>query len=152
MGTRRAHRDTGRAGVSRGDLAPPPRHGARWCPVGSRHLARLCHSSERSCLSRGKELTRPGRGSLRSPASQPFTGEESRERALQALLAGAVENSQDEGPGMGAGGGPLPVSSTHHEAPCFASENPSTSGQHGTSASLSEKRSLLSGAQWIQRH
>ena len=123
-GTRRAHRDTEHAGVSLGDQAPPPRHRVRWSVLrgpgaptqtrgalvsrGDQALERPCPSSEGSCLSRGNELPRPGRGPLRNPPSQPSSEEESREKALQALFGGAVGNSQEEGLGMGDGGGPLP--------------------------------------------
>ena len=119
-GTRRAHRDTEHAGVSLWDQAPPPRHRERWsvpwgpgAPTqtrgalvsrGDQALERPCPSSEGSCLSRGNELPRPGRGPLRNPPSQPFSEEESREKALQALFGGAVGNSQEEGLGMGDGG------------------------------------------------
>lgn len=45
--------------------------------------------------------------------------------ALQALFAGAVKNSPEEGPGMGDGGeGPFLVSSTHHEGPCLLNRLP----------------------------
>lgn len=123
-GTRCAHRDTEHAGVSLGDQAPPPRHRARWSVLqgpgaptqtqgalvsrGDQALARPFPSSEGSCLSPGNELLRTGRDPLGSPPSQPSTEEESREKALQALFAGAVENSPEEEPGIGDGGGPLP--------------------------------------------
>ena len=84
-GTRRPHSDSGRAGASHGDQACPPRHGARWSvPWGpgaptqtrgalvSRGVQALSETLPLlgEILSEsGKELPRPGRGPLRSPAS-----------------------------------------------------------------------------------